>query len=955
MPVVLPPDDLFEALFDLSDLGTILFAPVRDAMSEMVDLAYVRLNAAAQRMLALPEYPTESFLTRYPHAQAAGIFAFYRAAYDAGETQRARFNYQHDGLDNYYHLAARRVGEQLLVSFSDTSEQPRTAVEQALRESQAREQATQAATEAERQRMHTVLMQLPANIILLSGPEQVSSLVNPGYTQLFPDRALLGYPFRAAVPELAGQGYFELLDQVYQTGEPVYQQEAQTWADFHGTGQLERRYYNTSFLAIRDAQGQVAGVLNFAVDVTAQVLARQQVEQLNEELELRVTARSAEARAALFEAEQQREQLGAQQALLGQILRQVPAAIATLSGPEHRYSFFNDPYQALAAGRAGVGRTVAEVFPEVVKQGFTALLDQVYATGQPFIGTATPALLHDQATGQAEQRYVDFVYQPLVDGQQRTQGVLSFIVDVTAKVLARQQADTLQAALLAVAQRQHQAREHAYQLFEQAPAAICLLRGSDHRIDYLNPAYQALFPGRALRGHTLAEAQPDNPALVTLLSGVYASSQAQFQAEVPVLLPLHAGEKPRTCYFDFTYQVYREDDRIAGVSLFGFEVTERVRSRRVVEANAQRLKLLTDALPVLIGYLDRDRRYQFTNKAYEAWFNQPAEALLGRPVREVAGEVAYQNISPYIDRALAGERVGFAAHMPFRADFVKHIQTDYIPDVQHGEVLGFYTLVTDVTEQVQAREALAALNEELTATNKELHTSNTRLTRTNTDLDTFVYTASHDLKAPIANIEGILAALRETLPPAVQQDEVVAHLLGLLDRTVSRFLTTIDQLTDLSRLQQTYNEPAELLALAPVVAGVVEDLQPQLMAAAAQLHLAVPAGLHVSFAPASLRSIVYNLLSNATKYRDPARPAQVWLQAEQQPGQVVLSVRDNGLGLSETQQKRLFGVFQRLHTHVEGSGVGLYMIKRLIDNAGATITVASAPGVGSTFTVTFPT
>jgi signal transduction histidine kinase len=68
----------------------------------------------------------------------------------------------------------------------------------------------------------------------------------------------------------------------------------------------------------------------------------------------------------------------------------------------------------------------------------------------------------------------------------------------------------------------------------------------------------------------------------------------------------------------------------------------------------------------------------------------------------------------------------------------------------------------------------------------------------------------------------------------------------------------------------------------------------------------------------------------------------------------VLTVQDNGLGMSASQQERLFQAFQRLHTHVEGTGVGLYMIKRLIENAGARIAVASQPGEGTTFTVTFP-
>jgi signal transduction histidine kinase len=226
--------------------------------------------------------------------------------------------------------------------------------------------------------------------------------------------------------------------------------------------------------------------------------------------------------------------------------------------------------------------------------------------------------------------------------------------------------------------------------------------------------------------------------------------------------------------------------------------------------------------------------------------------------------------------------------------------------------------------------------------------------RTNVDLDTFVYTASHDLKAPITNIESILLALRDTLPPAVQQDELVNHLLGLLDTTVSRFQFTIGQLTDISRLQLAHSGPKEKIALAPVVAAVRLDLAPAIVAADTQLSVEVAPELVVSFSPANLRSIVYNLLSNAIKYRAPDRPARVWMRAEQTPTAVVLMVQDNGLGMSEVQQRQLFGLFQRLHTHVEGTGVGLYISKRLIENAGGTITVHSQPEVGTTFTVVFP-
>ena len=143
--------------------------------------------------------------------------------------------------------------------------------------------------------------------------------------------------------------------------------------------------------------------------------------------------------------------------------------------------------------------------------------------------------------------------------------------------------------------------------------------------------------------------------------------------------------------------------------------------------------------------------------------------------------------------------------------------------------------------------------------------------------------------------------------------------------------------------------------LATVVEGVRLDLIPAIGQADAQLTVEVAPDLLVSFSPPNLRSIVYNLLSNALKYRAPDRPAHVQVRAAQTPQGVVLTVQDNGLGMTEGQQRQLFGLFQRLHTHVEGTGVGLYITKRLVENGGGTIAVQSQPNVGTTFTVTFPT
>jgi signal transduction histidine kinase len=254
-----------------------------------------------------------------------------------------------------------------------------------------------------------------------------------------------------------------------------------------------------------------------------------------------------------------------------------------------------------------------------------------------------------------------------------------------------------------------------------------------------------------------------------------------------------------------------------------------------------------------------------------------------------------------------------------------------------------------LTAQLRAaRDEARALNQELTATNEQL-------TRTNVDLDSFIYVASHDLRAPITNIEGLLAALQEQLPAAAQQAEQVPYLFQLLHGAVERFQLTLEQLTDLTKLQHASQAPVETIDLAALIEDVRLDLAPLLTATGAEMLVDVSTCPRLRFAPQHLRSIVYNLLSNAVKYHHPDRAPQVQLRCQPAPGGgAVLEVQDNGLGLNEDQQARLFGLFQRLHTHVEGSGVGLYTVKRLVENAGRRITVVSQAGVGTTFRVELP-
>ena len=497
--------------------------------------------------------------------------------------------------------------EHLIHAVADITDQVRAQGQ--VRESQAREQA--ALTEAERQRgeLQRIFEQAPVAIAVYQGPQNIIELANPLVCELWGRRAedIIGKGLFEALPEVAGMGFEELLAGVLTTGEPHVAREMPAQHDRNG--HRETVYWNFVYLPVREGDGHITGVMVVANEVTEQVVARQQVQDLNQQLatlnqalhlsneelltnqeevllvqqhlEGHVQERTQQLQAALQETEQQRTQVTKQQHLLDQIMRQVPAAIATLNGPEHRYNFFNDSYQALSGHRTQLGQTVAEVFPEVVEQGFVGLLDQVYATGQPFIGTDTPAQLYDRTTGRPEPRFVDFIYQPLLDEQAQTQGILAFIVDVTDKVLARQHAETLQAQVLASSQQQAQERETVYQVFAHTPAAVAILRGPAHRYEYVNAAYQAFFPGRPLLGRPLAEALPEavTSGEAARLDQVFRTGETYYSHDLPVLLAQPEGP-PQVHYFTFTYQAYHENNSVVGVSIFASEVTAQVVARQ---------------------------------------------------------------------------------------------------------------------------------------------------------------------------------------------------------------------------------------------------------------------------------------------------------------------------------------------------------------------------------------
>lgn len=284
----------------------------------------------------------------------------------------------------------------------------------------------------------------PAVIAVWKGPEHIFEFANDSYHKTFGYRDLIGKSVREALPEIAGQGFYEMLDNVYKTGEPFIGKEVYSTIDKNNDGNLEVIYWNFIYQPIYDENNQIVGIFDFSFDVTELVLARKKLEELNkdlsiseakyknlaESLELKVQERTVELSVANEEIEYQRNKLD-------NLLMNAPLAICLLEGPEHIYRLYNPFYSRFIGHRNLIGKTLKEALPEVEGQGYIEILDNVYKTGEPFIGNELTVMLDDTDTGVLTEFYVDLVYQPIIGLDKQVEGIGAFVFDVTEKVKDR--------------------------------------------------------------------------------------------------------------------------------------------------------------------------------------------------------------------------------------------------------------------------------------------------------------------------------------------------------------------------------------------------------------------------------------------------------------------------------------------------------------------------------------
>ncbi|HEY8399787.1 MAG TPA: ATP-binding protein [Cytophagaceae bacterium] len=243
-------------------------------------------------------------------------------------------------------------------------------------------------------------------------------------------------------------------------------------------------------------------------------------------------------------------------------------------------------------------------------------------------------------------------------------------------------------------------------------------------------------------------------------------------------------------------------------------------------------------------------------------------------------------------------------------------------------------LEKEVAERVKAEMILKEKNDELS--------------KINSDLDNFVYAASHDLKAPISNIEGLISVLENELNSEKRE---VKEILHLVNQSIAKFKGTIQDLSEIGKVNKSFTDDVVDIDLFSLVEEIKLSINDMLLSNKAEIVVDCERKPCLKFSKANLKSILYNLLSNAIKYRHPHRVPKVYVYCGCENGEVVIKVRDNGLGIEDCHKDKIFGMFKRLHDHVDGTGVGLYIVKRIIDNNNGRIEVNTKLHEGTEFCI----
>lgn len=401
------------------------------------------------------------------------------------------------------------------------------------------------------------------------------------------------------------------------------------------------------------------------------------------------------------------------------------------------------------------------------------------------------------------------------------------------------------------------------------------------------------------------------------------------------------------------------------------EIAERRQAEAALWEREARLRAIVETAVEGIITIDAAGIIETYNPAAEHLFGYPAAAVVGQNVKMLMPAPYHDEHDAYIGRYLqTGVRqiIGIGREVVGRRkDGSTFPMALAVSEMRLGERRMFTGMVSDITARTQAE---AALRQARDALEQRVQERTAALADANEEVKHFVYIVSHDLRAPLVNLQGFAeelrlshevlgSALRDALPHLVPQQATevqrvltqdIPEALDFIHASVTRMDTLIQAVLQLSRVGHRAFV-LEDVDMATVVQDTLQSLAHQL--AQRQVQVTVGALPHVHADAIAMAQVLGNLLSNAVHYLEPGRPGEIAITGERQDHVTVFTVRDNGRGIAQDDLPAVFEPFRRVgRQDVPGEGMGLAYVRTLVRRHGGEITCESTLGVGSTFRFT---
>lgn len=386
------------------------------------------------------------------------------------------------------------------------------------------------------------------------------------------------------------------------------------------------------------------------------------------------------------------------------------------------------------------------------------------------------------------------------------------------------------------------------------------------------------------------------------------------------------------------------------------QIQERSKAEESAKLSEERYRFLADSIPQIVWTANAKGSIDYINKHGFDYAGMNYEHSMGWGWLAILHPHDYiKTLNRWRHSLMSGEPYELEYRLLRKdGEYRWHLSRALPMKDANGKIVKWFGTATEIHDQKLTLEYLAKVKEDIEKMNEQLSLNNAELNKINQDLDNFVYTASHDLKAPVANIDGLLEMLDVSLHEKLIRDDEIENIVHLIKGSIERFQRTIKELTDIGKIQKNIHEDIEIIDIGSVLEELKLDIQNQIKESGAIINSDLSEISEIKFSKVNFRSVFYNVLINAIKYRSPERTPLIEIRTESKAGYIVLEIKDNGLGIKEGQQEKIFSMFKRLQSHIEGSGIGLYIVKRIMENANGQIKVDSVEGEGSIFRIYFP-